>query len=141
MSSKGLEIPSKGEFKMVKVGYITEEADSCWIALYADGKLETNNHIWSGPECKYKKGYHRYRVEEDKVKKVVEMLSKTKFIPYEKRSSLMFGIMPIRTVETTDGLFEYAENEKKKNGEGNGIANYLDELFATAAREIREEAY
>lgn len=129
-----------GKFKMVKVGYITEESDSCWIALHADGLLETNNHIWSGPECKYKKGYHRYRVEESKAKKVVELLSKVKLVPYEKRSSLFFGIMPIRRVETTDGLFEYIENEIKNNGK-KSIADYLDELYSKGAREIKEDAY
>jgi|GEM_PF-2678412 len=139
MQSGNLQNDLNVKFKMVKVGYITEEADSCWIALHADGLLETNNHIWSGPECKYKKGYHRYRVEESKVNKLIELLSKVKLTPYEKRSSLVFGIMPIRTVETTDGLFEYTEDETKSGGK-KSIAEYLDEIHK-GAREIKEDAY
>jgi predicted CopG family antitoxin len=37
--------------------------------------------------------------------------------------------MPIRTVETTDGLYEYTENEIKNNGK-RSVADYLDELYS-----------
>ncbi len=142
--SEKLEIPCKGAFRCVKVGFSTEDADSCWIALHSDGTLETNDHSWSGREFRYGMGFHRYRVDEDNVKKLVELLSSPdiKLTKVEQDRIKTYGTVKYHTVETSIGMFRFCEmprdgldrNDLDAHAEkgSDRISKFLDELFKSS---------